>query len=749
MDRRQVDITPHPRILQVLGEIEFKPWQCIAELVDNAIDQFVRMSRAGNPTEDPTVEVAFGRDTVLVKDNGPGMSIENLEMSVKAGWTSNERYGSLGLYGIGFNIATARLGNETTIWTTEVGSDSWFGLKIDLRKLAGGATYSLEVITRSKSDINSSGTEIEVTGIKDDWRDRISNNTWVKANVTERLSSIYATMLRLENPLPIHFSLRVNGLKVEARKHCVWPIDLTVYRKSEGIVRPIQEINVTLGMKYLVRETGELLDSRDGYTDEQIHEVPERVYGWIGIQKYADDKDFGIDILRNGRKIEVQSKDLFVWEDENGESESEYPIDDPRYRGRIVGEVHLDHGYVHYTKHRFEREHSSWAHLVSAISHREPLTKRSARGFKGVNESPLGILFRVFRRNSPAPRQSYKDILFLKDNEQAKTWAKSFRQGKRPYSEDSVWLKQLELDAAPPPKETEEGGGDTGPDIIIVDDERGSDPPQVEESEARDRTLIPELSMRISGIGSSGITYDFEVYDSSEGNADYPWRTKATPRGVYEIELNTSHDIFDDAEFSPRAATLIECANIIAAEELRRSTSEPLVLSGALAALRERHASSASLDEADLRGEIALLCRGLRTRIAAALPPEKQEELVATTNMSGREDLELKQARGPEDGSLFEFLEIGQLLELFKASPETLSGAGCFTRTWTPEKLKGKADLLDEYRASLVREIDFPMTKLVEFSDPLSPEFTPSALRLVRACIDALRDLISYGEVDG
>ena len=36
-----VDITPHPRILRMLGEIAFEPHKCIGELVDNSIDGFL------------------------------------------------------------------------------------------------------------------------------------------------------------------------------------------------------------------------------------------------------------------------------------------------------------------------------------------------------------------------------------------------------------------------------------------------------------------------------------------------------------------------------------------------------------------------------------------------------------------------------------------------------------------------------------------------------------------------------------
>lgn len=32
-----IDATPHPRLLAVLGDIEFAPWECLAELIDVSV----------------------------------------------------------------------------------------------------------------------------------------------------------------------------------------------------------------------------------------------------------------------------------------------------------------------------------------------------------------------------------------------------------------------------------------------------------------------------------------------------------------------------------------------------------------------------------------------------------------------------------------------------------------------------------------------------------------------------------------
>ncbi len=39
------DLTPDPRVLQMLGEINLAQWRCLAEFVDNSIDGFMSAER--------------------------------------------------------------------------------------------------------------------------------------------------------------------------------------------------------------------------------------------------------------------------------------------------------------------------------------------------------------------------------------------------------------------------------------------------------------------------------------------------------------------------------------------------------------------------------------------------------------------------------------------------------------------------------------------------------------------------------
>ena len=61
-----VDITPTPRILRVLGEIPFAPWQCLAELIDNAIDAFLSREGTSGDSNEQKINITWSGESVAV-----------------------------------------------------------------------------------------------------------------------------------------------------------------------------------------------------------------------------------------------------------------------------------------------------------------------------------------------------------------------------------------------------------------------------------------------------------------------------------------------------------------------------------------------------------------------------------------------------------------------------------------------------------------------------------------------------------
>ena len=94
---KHVDITPTPRVLRILGDIPFPIWRCFAELADNSIDAFADAERKGILIEEPRVSVSWSKadlpdalKEIEVEDNGPGMTLDQLQNAARAGYSSND-----------------------------------------------------------------------------------------------------------------------------------------------------------------------------------------------------------------------------------------------------------------------------------------------------------------------------------------------------------------------------------------------------------------------------------------------------------------------------------------------------------------------------------------------------------------------------------------------------------------------------------------------------------------------------------
>ena len=189
------DLQPDPRILPMLGEINLAQWRCLAELVDNAVDGFLSLQRKGTSLTNPEVFVNLptfddGGARITVTDNGPGMTSDRLESAVRAGWSGNTPIDSLGMFGMGFNIATARLGTVTTVWTSQAGDAEEHGLCIDFEELRKQGHFQTPRRIRPKTDPARSGTSITIERLKPEqrtWFAKPGNRSNVKKELARAL----------------------------------------------------------------------------------------------------------------------------------------------------------------------------------------------------------------------------------------------------------------------------------------------------------------------------------------------------------------------------------------------------------------------------------------------------------------------------------------------------------------------------------------------------------------------------------
>jgi hypothetical protein len=289
----------------------------VAELIDNSVDAFIDMARAGIPLQQPEIAISIpSLDTpsakVTVQDNGPGMSTEKLEQAVRAGWSGNDPTTNLGLFGMGFNIATARLGTATTVWTTRAGDAEWVGLRIDFDSLRNQRHFRTPQLTRPKLDPAHHGTEVTVENLKPEQRQWFAKPA-NRSNLKRELSRAYSAMLR-PSGVPISFRLHLNNQAVTGRQHCVWDGEGNPAREvatvKYGVVSAYQPIAVELPERPFCKRCWQWLPSGETscVSCQSATDVVMRrrsIRGWLGLQRYLSKTDFGIDLLRHGRKIEI------------------------------------------------------------------------------------------------------------------------------------------------------------------------------------------------------------------------------------------------------------------------------------------------------------------------------------------------------------------------------------------------------------------------------------------------------------
>jgi hypothetical protein len=704
---KEFDLQPDPRVLPMLGEINIDQWRCIAELVDNSIDGFLNGARAGSRTVAPRVDVILpladkeGAQLKIV-DNGIGMTPEILERAVRAGYSGNNPIDNLGLFGMGFNIATARLGTVTEIWTTQSGEAEWHGLSIDFEQLRRQRHFRTAHLTRPKADVEQHGTEITIRNLKPEQRRWLVKNA-NQSSVRKRLSQTYASMLRKDG-LPISFDLFINNKRVEGVRHCVWDEERSVTLPEVGEVHAVRQINHTMPERAYC--TNCMSWSPDGGVTETcplcsasgtVVKRSRKITGWVGLQRYKDQNEFGFDFVRNGRKIEIANKDLFVWRSEDGE-EREYPIDDQRNEGRIVGEIHIDHCRVSYAKDRFDRADPAWDEMVRLVRGEGPLRPEKAKslGFSN-NQSPLFAIFKAFRRTSPQSKTAgaYARIMIVKDNARAAEMASFFHDGNPEYQDDAKWWDLVqEAD-----RELLYGtGGNAKPDAYdgkpaptslpkgLLDDPVGEAAPNADPTPAVDppkpppRRAVLSLSRKYThqGTGMSWAVAAFEVEAGDPSlKGDIPW---SMPVGdvatrTYHFLYNPDHAIFRSITMTPRDALLFHLA-WLAVEQLRTSKETPQV-GAILAELRDNYGDDTLLDLKTMGTDAAAMLIDLTKAFIANCPTEERaalfNDLAVTDQQTVMRALAAKKIKPTDvtsDGSFLQYAPYEITRSLIERYPE-------------------------------------------------------------------------------
>ncbi|MBB5912007.1 ribosomal protein L40E [Nocardia transvalensis] len=778
-DGQHIDITPHARILGVLGDIEFAQWQCLAELIDNAFDDFLSSNNAADAKPTVSIQLPSAQSTrssaeVIVRDNGRGMSLERLERAISAGWSGNGRHGALGLFGMGFNIATARLGRKTTVRTSRAGDSHWIDVTLDLPAIEKSEQYQAPYVLVPKVNSDEHGTVVTISGLKaDQWETLRRPNTQKK--IREHLGDVYSYLLANRK-----FRLTVNGAVVSPRLPCAWDEQRTVTRSGVDI-SAIQRIDVPLSDKKVCMSCGywnplDVDTCREcGYDKLEVR--PRRIWGWIGVQRYVHKTDYGIDFLRNGRKILLREKArVFTWTDEDDfrEPELEYPIDTKTPAGRFVGEIHCDHVAPNYQKNAFEYETAEWRQVISAVRGDSPIRPKIAekRGLP-VNESPLARLFTGFRRNDPGLSYLIPGNGSGPIHERTIEWAKLFRDGVEEYQSDDIWYEAAyrhdhPLDTGTSPEvDGDQGQSDTvlpgldddSEDVPSSDDggepnvaSAGNVPPIAAKpaetfgerlQRYRDNAeVLPDLSGEYALPELGGFTLKVwavrnqRLIDSKEAATGAFAVMVRSP--LLEVFVNVDHPLFREHGADIRDVALIE-----AADHRRTSTGKTtLPLTQLLAMLKDR-ASIPKLTPTALADESEQLLERIRTLMAPVIAETPavhwlelapNEQALVEKNFALESDTSVSWNDAVNSGEFIRFAPPTGVLRLIRRFPEKFMDGKVFRRPYG--KLSDPAT-----RELMVERVVNPLHDLVLLANHRPKVGSEELARIRYSCRLVARDL--------
>ncbi|WP_158634391.1 ATP-binding protein [Amycolatopsis sp. WAC 01375] len=784
----EIDLTPSPQLLEALGDIPFKPWQCLAELIDNSFDDFLADP---DPSDQQEVWITLPKPAdddpiVSLLDNGRGMSLKMLQSALKAGYSGKGRYGSLGLFGMGFNIATARLGNRTEVRTTRAGDPDWLVVEIDLRRLQQNDTFMTPLRREPKQDPTEHGTEVIVrrlrTEIADDLK-KTNRHTQIRTD----LGRVYSYLLRGENPVPgipdgpmagRGFRLKVNGKSILPRLPCVWSASRTVTKQGREIPA-VRTVNLRLAPALACMKCGhwqnpDLNLDRCAQCDSEDMQMSERrIHGWIGVQRYLDETDYGIDFLRNGRKIRIGDRSLFSWENpDDGTQTPEYPVDIPATHGRIVGEIHLDHVPVGYQKTDFNRETRDWRQAVIALRGEGPMRPKKAAALSyPPNSSPLGEIFKGYQENRPGAACLIPGNGSTAIHETAREWGAKFHSGRHPeFLSDEIWYQAVlahdeSRDNAGTPTTTTRGGKPHDPSLggrtglapsgdSSGDSQTGLAPPEtppppspVETEDQRfaryrasarrifdltGEVTLPRLGRRVVTV------FDTRVPLQDDAEREVPSLTRMGKGINLEVFVNGEHPVFREYGRDPRDYALLEIAQTL-------NAFDPGIqkITAALAEVtrqfpEQRVTESALRDRADVllsrvRELMAPIVKSITDELWILLPEEVK---LCAERDAGRADPSLDWPAVIKEGGFVSHLDAVGIAAVIEARPAEFLDGKVFKTSWS-----GWSDTAVKDRQ--VTQILRPLEVVGEFlADPGTK--TRLELSLARITFDMLDQHIAW-----
>lgn len=246
--------------------------EAVKELVDNAIDNWARVSRRA---DDVVIDVEAAEGHTVVQDDTGGLPPEDINVLFALGETLQEKVpGSIGAYGIGAKKAIVRLGNKATVKSRTDGESPGVGFTVDQNWLE---SEDWRVELEEYTDLPPRATVVEVHSDENIWNETQEDSgeeSRIEA-LRRELGETYAKFIR-GTKQGGSVTIRLNGDAIEPMDKVDWsysPFDGMYPRRYENIeldhsslTEPVQ-MDVTVGF---MREQNSELGGTDFYCQDRL-----------------------------------------------------------------------------------------------------------------------------------------------------------------------------------------------------------------------------------------------------------------------------------------------------------------------------------------------------------------------------------------------------------------------------------------------------------------------------------------------
>lgn len=224
--RDPIDLSPDKEIYRSAA-VDVTYVDAVEELVDNAIDNWTRVSRR---TENVTIQIEVDGTKTIVRDDTGGLGEDQIHLLFALGETfQDEVPQSIGAYGIGAKKAIVRLGENAIIRSRERGADVGIGFEVDREWMESD---SWEVNPIEFPEMEEGVTEIVVESDEEIWDEERTET------LDQQLGKTYAKFLDGRVPQGGSVDVKLGDEEIEAGDDIPWsftPFDGHHPRRYEGI----------------------------------------------------------------------------------------------------------------------------------------------------------------------------------------------------------------------------------------------------------------------------------------------------------------------------------------------------------------------------------------------------------------------------------------------------------------------------------------------------------------------------------